>query len=118
MTILLLDPDQYYQHQFQEHLGGNFNILTAPDTRTAEDLLISAAPDIVVGELMLADGPSYEFLEKTRRLQNSLPIIIFSQINTLPDIEAALALGVSGYFVKGQDSVNDVRKLLLTLNPT
>ena len=113
-----MEPDEYWERLFLELLGERFEVVVARDNATAERLLSAEIPDIVVGELALADGPSYGLLEQLRRVKNSaaLPVVIFSRINTLPDIEAALNLGVSGYFVKGQDTVNDVHKLLLTFN--
>ncbi len=119
MKVLLLEPDEYYQSQLLELLGREFDVITARDRSSAENLFNSTAPDMLVSELMLSDGPSFEFLEKLRRDPNNstLPIIIFSQISTLPDIEAALTIGVNGYFVKGQNHVNDVKKLLLNLTP-
>ena len=118
MRILHIEPDEYYQHELAKHLDEQFDIITAADAYTADSLLASAAPDIVVSELLLADGPSYAFLEKLRKQQNNsaLPIIIFSSIGELGDIEATLSLGVAGYFVKGKDQVNDVKKLLLSLS--
>lgn len=118
MKILLIEPDEYYHRQFSEHLGGHFDVITARDANAAESLLVSAEPDLVVSELLLSDGPSFALLEKMRsaRKSSAMPIVIFSQIATLPDMEQVLGLGVSGYFVKGKDSISDVKKLLLSLN--
>ena len=117
MKVLLLEPDEYYQTQLLQLLGSDFEVTTARDNRAAEHLFNSTAPDLLVCELMLADGPSFELLEKLRRDRSSstLPIIVFTQINSLPDIAAALSIGVNGYFVKGRDNLSDVKKLLLNL---
>ena len=117
MKILLLEPDEYYQAQLLQHLGSEFEIVTARDRPSAENLLHSNAPDMLVSELLLIDGPSFEFLEQVRRDPHNatLPIIIYSQIDTLPDITTALTIGVNGYLVKGRDHARDVKKLLLNL---
>ncbi|OGE82955.1 MAG: hypothetical protein A2846_02245 [Candidatus Doudnabacteria bacterium RIFCSPHIGHO2_01_FULL_49_9] len=118
MKILLLEPDEYWTRQFTDRLGGQFELIIARDTADAKHLYEAESPDMVVGELLLADGSSYGFLENLRALSlnAALPIVIFSQVDSLQDIEATLALGVSGYFVKGRDRINDVHNLLLTLN--
>lgn len=117
MKILLLEPDPYYHQQFFDHLGRHFEIIPARDAPEAEALLAGMRPDIVVAELLLAGGASFAFLENLRASDNnsSVPVVVFSQIDALPDIEHTLSLGVSGYFVKGKDSINDVKKLLLSL---
>ena len=92
MRILIIEPDEYYHLQF---------------TQTLAEL----------GELLLPDGSGYEFLEEARQISGNkqLPIIIFSKVAHLEDIQESLNYGITGYFVKGQDSVNDVKKLLLTI---
>ncbi len=77
-------------------------------------------PDVLVMELLLPDHSGYEFLREIRSqyLLSELPVIIFSKIQNFEDIQQSLNLGVSGYFVKGQDPFRDVQKLLLSLKPT
>ena len=117
MKILLLESDEYYHQQFADRLGSRFEIIPARDVPAAEALLEDMRPDFVVAELLLADGASFAFLENLRRSENSssMPIIVFSRIYALEDIEHTLSLGISGYFVKGKDTINDIKKLLLSL---
>lgn len=118
MKILLLDPDEYYHQQFADRLGRHFDIVPAKDAASAKTLLKLHAPDILVMELLLADGASFTILEELRKMHgnSSVPVVVFSSIDNLEDIEHTLSLGVSGYFVKGKDTINDVHNLLLSLH--
>lgn len=109
MKILLVDPDEYYHQEFREILADFAELVVAREARAARALL-HEAPDLCVMELLLSDEPGYEILKELRGL---LPVVIFSRLDHPEDIEAALALGVTGYFVKGRDSVSDVKQLLL-----
>jgi len=119
MTILLIDPDEYYHQQFSNHMSRHFDITAVKDSGQAQKLLASECPDMVVMELLLADGASFTVLEELRKTHgnSAVPVVIFSKIDNLEDIEHTLSLGVSGYFVKGRDTINDVHNLLLSLNP-
>lgn len=117
MKILLVDPDEYYHHQFRQKFSPEFTLLVAKTSEEAALVAADHSPDMVVSELLLPDGPSFETLKLLRRSsETSVPVVVYSQIANLEDIEHTLGLGVSGYFVKGQDSIHDVYQLLLSLN--
>jgi DNA-binding response OmpR family regulator len=117
MRILIIEPDEYYHLQFTQTLAELGEILFARRLTHGKKLLAEKSPDVVVMELLLPDGSGYEFLEEARQISGNkqLPIIIFSKVAHLEDIQESLNYGITGYFVKGQDSVNDVKKLLLTI---
>ncbi len=111
MRVLLLDPDEYYHQEFRRHLADVAEVLVAREAAAARALLPQV--DLCVMELLLADAPGYEVLKDMR---GELPVVIYSRVDHPDDIEAALSFGVSGYFVKGRDTVNDVKKLLLSFS--
>lgn len=114
MKILLADPDEYYHSRFAEILGDFGEIFSSHSVEDAARLLRANRPDVLITELLLSDAPGYRLLEEVAALGHPpIPVIIFSQIAEKEDIEASLNLGVTAYFVKGQDTLNDVRKLLL-----
>ena len=81
----------------------------------AGELAREHLPDIAVLELLLPDVPGFEILERLRKASPNMLMIVFSRAGHLEDVKAALGFGVSGYFVKGQDTINDVKKLLLNI---
>ena len=115
MRILLVEPDEYYHAQFQRILSDLAELQIARSAEMALAMLAANPPDLLILELLLPDRPGYEVLDELRKRVNpSLPVIIFSRIGQIEDIGAALDYGVTSFFVKGQDTINDIRKLLLT----
>ena len=111
MKILIVEPDEYYHNLFNEHL--NFGeLFLARDASGAKDFLTNTVPDAVVMELDLEDEPGYAVLRKLRD-HPLVPVIVFSKVSHVQDIEASMELGANAYFVKGVDSILDVKKLLL-----
>lgn len=106
--ILILDPDEYYHHEFRRELEDLAEVVVAREAAAARALLPDM--DLCVMELLLADAPGYEILKDLRAV---LPVVIFSRVDHPEDIAEALGFGVTGYFVKGRDTVSDVKKLLL-----
>src|SRR3989344_2680016 len=115
MRILLLDPDEYYHQQFHARMGQDFDVIPARSLESAKKILSEKKTDLLLAELLLEDGASFSIIKELRmqRDNSAVPVVIFSQIDNLEDIEAALSLGVSGYFVKGKDEISDVHRLLL-----
>lgn len=117
MKILLIDPDEYYHTHFAEALGPGDELVIAKQASGARILLEESRPEALVMELLLPDSAGYELLEQIKDYRHSrnLPVIIFSQVDNLEDIQESLNYGINGYFVKGKDSIQDVKNLLLRL---
>jgi len=118
VKLLLLEPDEYYHQQFTSHMSRHFDIIPVKTSRAAKAMLAKNKPDMVVMDLLLEDGASFGVLEDLRRAHANaaMPVVVFSRIDNLEDIEQVLSMGVSGYFVKGKDTINDVHNLLLSLH--
>lgn len=117
MKILLLEPDEYYHTKFSEALGSLGELRISTQAAEAKNLVEREAPDALIMDLLLPDYPGYQFLAELeeQRQQHRLPVIIFSRVDHLEDVTASLNQGIAGYFVKGQDTIQDIKKLLLTL---
>lgn len=111
MKILIVEPDEYYHDLFAKTLDFS-DLHLARSAAAARAFLDKSIPDAVIMELLLPDEPGYAVLQELRR-HPLVPVIVFSNVSHVGDIEASMELGANAYFVKGVDSVNDVRKLLL-----
>lgn len=115
MKILLVEPDEYYHTQFSQHLGDLGDLIIAPTADQALESLRVATPDLLIMELLLPDRGGHELLRRIREEKRlaDLPVIIFSGMEHVDDIQAVLNLGAVAYFVKGKDTLTDVKRLLL-----
>lgn len=117
MRILLVEPDEYYHAHFSEAVAPFGDLMIGRTAAEARTILRDFSPDALVMDLLLPDQSGYEFLQEIQELRErrTMPVIIFSRLTDLEDIQESLGYGVTGYFVKGQDSIQDVRNLLLNL---
>lgn len=115
MKILLIEPDEYYHSHFKTHFADLGEVVVCKSGSEGRGLLRSAKPDALVMELLLEDLSGYEILDELIASQGrgQIPVIIYSKIANVEDMEQTLNRGVNGYFVKGRDSFSDVKKLLL-----
>lgn len=119
MRILFVEPDEYYHQTFAEDFGSIGEVIIRKHGKGVRTVLEELAPDVVVMELLLPDGPpGFEVLAEISeyRRRRDLPVIVFSQIDHLEDVTESINSGVTAYFVKGRDTLNDVKKLVLSLH--
>lgn len=118
MRILLLEPDEYYHHRFRELFD---DIGEVKVSKTGEDILeiMAEAPvDMIITELVLLKLSAFEIIDKVRKLEKGVrtPVVIHASSAHLEDIENALRLGAMGYFLKGENSIPEIKRLVLNYN--
>lgn len=117
MKILIIEPDEYYHHQFREGFSDLGEVLFARHLEHGRKLAMANSPDAIVMELLYPEGSGYDFLtEVPKLLTEKVPlVIIFSRVAHVEDVQESLVRGITGYFHKGLDSISDIKKLLLTI---
>ncbi len=119
MKILVVEPDEYYHPQYRSGLHDiAHDVRIATDLASAQEALQSYKPDMLIMELLLPDQPGYRLLEELRKKfgYHAFPVIIYSKVENLEDILHSLNYGIAGYFIKGKNSMQDIRKLILNLS--
>lgn len=116
LNILLIDPDEYFHAKFKEKFFDLGNLRICDKVQDLHEVFRDFQPNIIVTELLLTDGTAFELLEELQpQLQNQqFSVIIFTSISNLEDVLAAMESGVSHYLVKGQDTLEDLKHLILT----
>ena len=98
-------------------MPSEFELTTAKSLAEGRAMIEKSAPYAVVSELLLDDGPSFSlFSQLARGSGRKIPVIVFSGMDHVEDIQETLVCGVSGYFVKGQNTISEVRQMLLNFN--
>lgn len=115
MKILIGEPDEYYHVQYRTHLGSLGELAIIKEGAGMQNFMRRILPDAIVTEMILADMTIYPILEdiSRNRRKYGMPVIIYTHVDHLEDVKTALGFGVSSYFVKGQDSIADIKKYLL-----
>lgn len=95
--------------------------IAAISAHTGEEGLHLAAtqdPDLILLDLMLPDSPGIAILDKLKAGEKTkdIPVIIFSNLGTLTDVEAGVARGAHSYLIKSNtlpgELVDTVSKVL------
>lgn len=122
MRLLIVDPDEYYQYYLQEALTPPHELWLTENGQDLKQILKEFRPEAVITELLLKDRTGYDLLadlrgeeQKVLRPDKRFLIIVFTSIDKLEDVSAALELGVNHYLVKGRDTIRDLKNLLLIL---
>lgn len=117
MNILFIDSDEYYQSIYKARFADLGEVRVHSRGEGVLEIIKQFEPHIIVSEVLLPDCTIYELLEEIKDVlaeRNDTKVVIFSKIAKMEDIAAAMKYGVNGFFVKGQDSLNDLKNLMLT----
>lgn len=113
--ILIVEDDRFLRRACRARLEQQgYEIQTAQDGEEAVAAVRSQPPDLVLLDLLM---PKMNGLDVLRILRNDeatrgLPVIILSNSSRQEDVETIRALGISGYFVKANLSLQDLSKLV------
>lgn len=113
MRILIIEPDEYYHSQFRDHIGQLAELEFSRSGESPLRMIEAGSFDLIIMELLLQDGHAYDLLPKIR----NIPVVIYTKVSHVEDVQQCLNLGVNAYFVKGQDTINDIKKIVLAYNP-
>lgn len=116
MNILLMDGDEYFHSKFRKEFSDLGNLRIHRQASGASEAVREFKPDVIVSELLVGDTTVFELLEKLRPFleANQCLVIIFTTVGNLEDVLAAMEMGANHYLIKGQDSFDDIRNLILT----
>jgi DNA-binding NarL/FixJ family response regulator len=87
-----------------EHQSG-FTVVGQVGTHAeARVLLAKVTPDLVLLDLVLAEGDGMDFIRELRRLHNQLRILVFSMHDEMLYAERSLRAGAHGYAMKKEST--------------
>ncbi len=113
--ILIVEDDRFLRRACRARLEQQgYHVLTAQDGEEAVTAARLENPDLVLLDLLM---PKMSGLEVLRILRNDegtrgMPVIILSNSSRQEDVDTIRALGISGYFVKANLSLQDLSKLV------
>jgi CheY-like chemotaxis protein len=111
--VLLVEDDRYIRRACETSLrNAGFTVLAATDGVEALKLVRSENPDIVLLDLLI---PRVSGLEVLRVLRNTdamrpVPVLILSNSSRDQDLSEARSLGIVGYYVKANLTLDQLGK--------
>jgi DNA-binding response OmpR family regulator len=110
-TILLAEDDKFLRRAMEVALTKRgFRVLLAADGQQALDLLETERPDLVLLDLLMPRKTGIEVLQELRKnpATAGVRVLILSNSSKELEIHEANNLGVSGYWIKANLSLQEL----------
>jgi DNA-binding response OmpR family regulator len=110
-TILLAEDDKFLRRAMEVALTKRgFRVLLAADGQQALDLLETERPDLILLDLLMPRKTGIEVLQELRKKPATadLRVLILSNSSKELEIHEATNLGVSGYWIKANLSLQEL----------
>ena len=111
--ILIVEDDLVLQKLLSEYLAGEgFEVKTADDGEVGTEMALSENPDLILLDIILPKRNGYEVLKevKSNIHTKDVPVVLLTNLDSINDVEKALALGASTYLVKADYKLEEVGK--------
>jgi two-component system alkaline phosphatase synthesis response regulator PhoP len=110
-TILLAEDDKFLRRAMEVALSKRgFRVLLAADGQQALDLLETERPDLILLDLLMPRKTGIEVLQELRKKPATadLRVLILSNSSKELEMHEATNLGVSGYWIKANLSLQEL----------
>lgn len=106
-TILIVDDNRDIRNYLSMYLNKKYKILEAVSGNQAMDIIHLQLPDIIVSDIMMADGDGITLLRNIRNNPNwaFLPVVLLTAKAEVADRLEALEIGADDYITKPFDMV-------------
>jgi DNA-binding NtrC family response regulator len=99
-SIVVVDDDAGLRESFRLILEDEYEVIDAPDGRTALDIVRSRQVDLVLLDIRLPEMDGIEVLERIKALDESVEVILVTAVKTVRTAVAAMKLGAFDYLTK------------------
>jgi len=109
--VLVVEDDRFLRRACETSLRQRgLTVLAARDGEEALRLARAEAPDLILLDLLMPNLTGLEVLQALRgaAATRSIPVLILSNSSSPRDVEAIAALGVAGYCVKANLSLQEL----------
>ena len=104
IKVLVVDDEGDFREVMAVWLKSKgYSVITAPDGRSAIDLVKSEKPNIIFMDLRMPLMDGSATLKKIRSFDKNIPVIMISAYVSDPKIREVQELNVSGIFLKTDD---------------
>lgn len=120
--ILIIDDDETFLKAISAELQLlNYKTVLAFDGEEGLAKITSEKPDLILLDIRMPKLDGIGFLKKfqlNKKESEKIPVLITSNLSTIDKISEGVALGVRGYIVKSDESLNTIIQNVETvLNP-
>jgi DNA-binding NtrC family response regulator len=123
-TVLLVDDEKLIQRSLEKTLlRAGFDVLTAPDCKSGNELFLRNISTINIAVLDLnmpgfdgipKSGAGLDLLDELKKQKADLPVVILTAYDEVSRAKDSVSRGASAFFVKGREQglVELIQKIL------
>lgn len=119
--VLIIDDDQtFHKTMTTKLISLNYEVISASDGEEGLKMAISEKPDMILLDIKMPKLDGIGFLKnlKENKDHGHPPILITSNLSSVEKISEGIALGVKGYIIKSEESLDTiVMEVESILNP-
>jgi len=112
--ILIIDDDKIFSKILRDSLtsknGGGYEVVNAHDGEDGFEKAKKEHPNLIILDLMMPNVDGISFLKKmkTQTELSNVPVLISSQVSNIEKISEGMELGIKGYIVKADYSLDSI----------
>jgi len=113
--VLVVEDEKTSRKMVANQLHDNgFEVICAENGEVAMEIIRYCTPNCILLDMLMPKMHGHAFLTQLRQINQSLPVIVMSAIESKPDLVATMeSLGIVGWLSKPIDS-EEVLKLIMT----
>ena len=116
-TVLVVDDEESIRFTFTHFLQNEgYEVLTAPDLRSAKKILSSTRTDLIFLDIILGGDSGLELLKEIKRLGLNCPVVMITGKPTLTNATEALRYGAFDFLIKPVRKDNLLHATNLAIN--
>ena len=116
-TVLVVDDEESIRFTFAHFLQNEgYEVLTAPDLRSAKKILASTRTDLIFLDIILGGDSGLELLKEIKRLGLNCPVVMITGKPTLTNATEALRYGAFDFLIKPVRKDNLLHATNLAIN--
>lgn len=111
--ILIIDDDETFQKTMAAKLGSlTYQVVSASNGKDGLDKVISEKPDLILLDIKMPVLDGMGFLKSLRAQAGAetIPILITSNLADMEKIGEGVSLGVRGYIIKSNETLDTITK--------
>ena len=109
--ILLIEDDRFLRKAAEVRLRrSGYEVITAADGEEALATVLTAAPDLILLDLIMPKLQGFEVLRRLKADEStrSIPVVVLTNLSQEADRARAMEEGATGYFVKADMSLDQM----------
>ena len=113
--ILVIDDDMTFVAMMKASLEpARYEVTSAGNGVEGLEAIEESMPDLILLDIMMPKMDGIEFLKEMNKKygEGKIPVLVTSNISSLDKISEGVSLGVRGYFVKSEESLQGIDKII------